>query len=301
VPSRSGRSRARRLDQRVLLVAAERHRQYDGDILHDRRCLDRHQLHVPLDNLRLPLGNGCGLADRPVVLVVRATTRRSCSPTYHLPGKSIPKLALAPLIILVFGIGLASKVAVATRTLRSWSRLLTAYAGRDGARSRQREAVLLARRLAHAGVSASWSCRSACRGYISVLRVNIGLALTGAIVGEFIASQHGLGRQILYAGQTYDIALVWGGGCAGPLDARDHYVRHGVVAGERAAQGRQAMMCAAWTTVPFVPAKRGPRVTNTESAGLGSRFRGNERGEMSPLPSERLRNRNTQPVRTNHG
>jgi NitT/TauT family transport system permease protein len=42
-----------------------------------------------------------------------------------------------------------------------------------------------------------------------VLRVNIGLALTGAVVGEFIASQHGLGRAILYAGQTYDIALVW--------------------------------------------------------------------------------------------
>ena len=42
-----------------------------------------------------------------------------------------------------------------------------------------------------------------------MLRVNIGLALTGAIVGEFIASQHGLGREILYAGQTYDIALVW--------------------------------------------------------------------------------------------
>jgi NitT/TauT family transport system permease protein len=44
---------------------------------------------------------------------------------------------------------------------------------------------------------------------ISVLRINIGLALTGAVVGEFIASQHGLGRAILYAGQTYDIALVW--------------------------------------------------------------------------------------------
>ena len=42
-----------------------------------------------------------------------------------------------------------------------------------------------------------------------MLRVNIGLALTGAVVGEFIASQHGLGRAILYAGQTYDIALVW--------------------------------------------------------------------------------------------
>jgi NitT/TauT family transport system permease protein len=44
---------------------------------------------------------------------------------------------------------------------------------------------------------------------ISILRVNIGLALTGSIVGEFVASQHGLGRTILYAGQTYEIALVW--------------------------------------------------------------------------------------------
>jgi NitT/TauT family transport system permease protein len=39
--------------------------------------------------------------------------------------------------------------------------------------------------------------------------VNIGLALTGAVVGEFISSQLGLGRTIMYAGQTYEIALVW--------------------------------------------------------------------------------------------
>ena len=32
---------------------------------------------------------------------------------------------------------------------------------------------------------------------ISVLRVNIGLALTGSIVGEFVSSQHGLGREFL--------------------------------------------------------------------------------------------------------
>ena len=44
---------------------------------------------------------------------------------------------------------------------------------------------------------------------ISSLRVNIGLALTGAVIGEFIASEQGLGRQILYASQVYDIALIW--------------------------------------------------------------------------------------------
>ena len=46
---------------------------------------------------------------------------------------------------------------------------------------------------------------------IASLRVNIGLALAGAIVGEFISSQHGLGRAILYASQVYDIALIWVG------------------------------------------------------------------------------------------
>ena len=75
---------------------------------------------------------------------------------------------------------------------------------------------------------------------ISVLRVNIGLALTGAIVGEFIASQHGLGRQILYAGQTYDIALVWVAVLV--LSSAGHrHVRGGVMDRERAAQRRQAI------------------------------------------------------------
>ena len=46
---------------------------------------------------------------------------------------------------------------------------------------------------------------------VSSLRINIGLALAGAIVGEFIASQQGVGRMILYAGQVMDINLVWVG------------------------------------------------------------------------------------------
>ena len=46
---------------------------------------------------------------------------------------------------------------------------------------------------------------------ISALRINIGLALTGAIVGEYIGSDAGLGRMIFYAGQTYEISLIWAG------------------------------------------------------------------------------------------
>src|SRR5690606_9554631 len=45
----------------------------------------------------------------------------------------------------------------------------------------------------------------------SSLRVAIGLALSGAVVGEYIGSREGLGRMIQYAGSTYDIALIWVG------------------------------------------------------------------------------------------
>jgi NitT/TauT family transport system permease protein len=126
---------------------------------------------------------------------------------YIICFESLPKLALAPLIVLVFGIGLASKVAIATALTLVVS-TLTAYAGvkavdPDG------EKLFYSLGATRLQVFRKLVIPSCLPWIISVLRVNIGLALTGAVVGEFIASQHGLGRAILYAGQTYDIALVW--------------------------------------------------------------------------------------------
>jgi NitT/TauT family transport system permease protein len=126
---------------------------------------------------------------------------------YVICFESIPKLALAPLIVLVFGIGIASKVAIATALTLVVS-TLTTFAGvkavdADG------EKLFYSLGATRLQVFRKFVIPSCLPWIISVLRVNIGLALTGAIVGEFIASQHGLGRAILYAGQTYDIALVW--------------------------------------------------------------------------------------------
>jgi NitT/TauT family transport system permease protein len=126
---------------------------------------------------------------------------------YIICFESLPKLALAPLIVLVFGIGIASKIAIATALTLVVS-TLTTYAGvkavdPDG------EKLFYSLGASRSQVFRKLVIPSCLPWIISVLRVNIGLALTGAIVGEFIASQHGLGRAILYAGQTYDIALVW--------------------------------------------------------------------------------------------
>ncbi len=126
---------------------------------------------------------------------------------YIICFESIPKLALAPLVILVFGMGLASKVAIATALTLVVS-TLTAYAGvkavdGDG------ERLFYSLGASRLQVFRKFVVPSCLPWIISILRVNIGLALTGAVVGEFIASEHGLGRTIFYAGQTYDIALVW--------------------------------------------------------------------------------------------
>jgi NitT/TauT family transport system permease protein len=126
---------------------------------------------------------------------------------YVICFESLPKLALAPLIVLVFGIGIASKVAIATALTLVVS-TLTTYAGVKAV-DPDNEKLFYSLGATRMQVFRKLVVPSCLPWIISVLRVNIGLALTGAVVGEFIASQHGLGRAILYAGQTYDIALVW--------------------------------------------------------------------------------------------
>jgi NitT/TauT family transport system permease protein len=126
---------------------------------------------------------------------------------YVICLESIPKLALAPLIVLIFGMGLPSKVAIAV-ALTIVVSTLTAYAG---VRSVDKDQE----RLFYSIGASRWQVFTKlvipfCIPWIiSILRVNIGLALTGSIVGEFVSSEHGLGRTILYAGSTYEISLVW--------------------------------------------------------------------------------------------
>ena len=126
---------------------------------------------------------------------------------YIICFESLPKLALAPLVILVFGIGLASKVVIAV-ALTFVISTLTTYAGVK-AIDPDSEKLFYSLGATRWQVFRKLVVPFCMPWIISVLRVNIGLALTGAVVGEFIASEHGLGRTILYAGSTYEISLVW--------------------------------------------------------------------------------------------
>ena len=150
---------------------------------------------------------------------------------YIICLESIPKLALAPLIILVFGMGLASKVAIATALTLVVS-ALTTYSGVQSV-DKDQERLFYSLGATRWQVFTKLVAPTCVPWIISILRVNIGLALTGSIVGEFVASQHGLGRTILYAGTDLRHRARLGRG-ARALDPVDHHVRQRVVARKRA-------------------------------------------------------------------
>jgi NitT/TauT family transport system permease protein len=121
--------------------------------------------------------------------------------------EATPKLALAPLIVLVFGIGMASKVVLGIALTVVVTALTTYTAVR--AIDPDSERLMYSLGATNWQVFRKLVVPSTLPWIISLLRVNIGLALTGAVLGEFISSEHGLGRQILYASQIYDISLIW--------------------------------------------------------------------------------------------
>lgn len=128
---------------------------------------------------------------------------------YLVAFNAVPKLALAPVLVIILGIGFDSKVALAV----AMTLVPTAIAAYGGVKSvdADMETLLFSlgakRRHVFTKVVVPW----AMPWIVSSLWISIGLALAGTIVGEFVASQAGIGRMILYAGQVMDINLVWVG------------------------------------------------------------------------------------------
>ncbi|WJH37419.1 ABC transporter permease [Paenibacillus sp. CC-CFT747] len=122
---------------------------------------------------------------------------------------AMPKLALAPIIVILLGIGFFSKVVLAF-ALTVIVAALSAYSGVrsvDPDMEKLMYSLGANRYQVFTKVVVPWSMP----WIISSLRINIALALAGAIVGEFIASDQGIGRMIVYAGTILDIDLVWVG------------------------------------------------------------------------------------------
>jgi NitT/TauT family transport system permease protein len=120
---------------------------------------------------------------------------------------SIPIIALAPIIIIWFGTGLISKVAMSTLSVVIVA-LVTSYKGAVGVDTDQ---INLMRTL---GASKFQVFRklvvpASLTDIFAGLKLTVGFALIGAIVGEFMSSSEGLGHAIFKAGSLYIIPKVF--------------------------------------------------------------------------------------------
>jgi NitT/TauT family transport system permease protein len=122
---------------------------------------------------------------------------------------SVPKIALAPIIILWFGTGLVSKVALSI-SLTAIVALIAAYqAAKDADPDLQ--SLLFSMGSDKHRIFMQVIVPSTLPAMIATFRINVGFGLVGAVVGEFISSQYGLGHLIFTASSLYDLNTVWAG------------------------------------------------------------------------------------------
>ncbi len=123
---------------------------------------------------------------------------------------TIPVFAFAPLIIIWFGIGISMKIALAA----FGTFLIALTQSYEGAKSVDEQEYRLLKLY-----GATWLQMlkkvifpSSLSWVLASMKLNVGFAILGAFIGEFISSGVGLGYFMIKSGSLYDIPGVFAGG-----------------------------------------------------------------------------------------
>lgn len=122
---------------------------------------------------------------------------------------SIPKIALAPLFIIWFGIGIESKVAVSA-SIVFFVVFLNTYAGVRDVNPIYMHAIKIMGG-SELDVLRSVIVPSAASWVITGLKVSVPYALVGTVIGEFMSSNRGIGFLISQATGLFDTTSVFAG------------------------------------------------------------------------------------------
>jgi len=145
-----------------------------------------------------------------VVLAVAIVESRLLEKTIYalIVGlNSVPKVAVAPLFVIWLGTGAEPKIAIGF-LIAVFAIVIDMVLG---LKSVPPDILDLARSLRGGRMATLWRIRFPCAlpSLFAGMKVAISLALVGAIVGEFVSSQRGLGYVILSAQGTFDTARVF--------------------------------------------------------------------------------------------
>jgi NitT/TauT family transport system permease protein len=118
-----------------------------------------------------------------------------------------PRVALLPLLIIWFGIGIYSKIAV----IFLGAFFPIAINTMAGIRSLDPSLLKAARSFgaSHAKLFATVALPGSVPFILTGLRLGVGHALVGVVVGELVAAQHGIGYEMMVAGSTFQTPKVF--------------------------------------------------------------------------------------------
>lgn len=166
----------------------------------------RHSL-VTLGEVAAGLGAGISLATLLGYLLARRPIFERVLSPYIVASQSVPVVAIAPLLVIWFGPGVFSKVLICALIV-FFPVLINTIVGlrsvpedlRDLMRSLQATRWQTVRHL---------EIPAALPVFLGGLRIGATLAVIGAVVGEFVGADKGLGYLINRARGQYDTALVF--------------------------------------------------------------------------------------------
>ena len=128
---------------------------------------------------------------------------------YVKAANALPRIVLAPIFTLWFGLGIWSKVALGV-TLVFFIVFFNVYQGvKEVSPTVLANARMLGMNERQLMRHVYWP--SALSWMFSSLHISVGFAVVGAVVGEYLGSAAGLGYIILQAEMTFDIAGVFAG------------------------------------------------------------------------------------------
>lgn len=131
---------------------------------------------------------------------------RRISEPYFVVLNALPKIALGPLIIVWCGTG--SKAIVLMTVLIG---LIVAILNMlNGFMATDENKLLLLRSMGASKIQilTKLVIPSSLPNFISMLKINVGMAWIGSIMGEYIVSKAGIGYLIVYGGQVFKLDLV---------------------------------------------------------------------------------------------
>ena len=131
---------------------------------------------------------------------------RRISEPYFVVLNALPKIALGPLIIIWFGSG--SKAIIFMATLIGI--IVAIITMLNGFLETDNNKILLLKSMGASKlqVLSKLVIPGSLPTFISMLKISVGLAWVGSIMGEYLVSRAGLGYLIVYGGQVFKLDLV---------------------------------------------------------------------------------------------